>query len=170
MIALHHHTKPNLIHKGTFYYWNSISSLFHSSQFPWSYIWRRCRAGFMLNSIIWMGQAKPDYVAEDRERGRERERGRKHIFLYGRWRGCSTESDKDDENTTLIHRLGFVCLAAGTARCMSVWPVALFPQSSGIFQASPMSTNKAMELFCLSHGYSAYPRFAQLGTNCCATV
>lgn len=66
-------------------------------------------------------------------------------------RGCSTESDKDDENTAVIHRLGFVCLAAGTARCLSVWPVALFPQSSGIFQASPISANKAMELFSLSH-------------------
>lgn len=65
-------------------------------------------------------------------------------------RGCSTESDKDDENTAVIHRLGFVGLAAGTARCLSVWPVALFPQSSGIFQASPISTNKAMEPFSLS--------------------
>lgn len=90
---------------------------------------------------------QPDYVAGDTEGRKERERGRKGIFLQ---RGCSTESDKGDENTAAGRTLGFVCLAAGTARCLSVWPVALFPQSSAIFQASPISANKAMELFSLS--------------------
>lgn len=33
-----------------------------------------------------MGPVKPNCVAEDSERGREREGGRKSSFLHGRWR------------------------------------------------------------------------------------
>ena len=69
----------------------------------------------------------------------------------------SGDRDAETENSHTVktlresHRLGFVCLAVGTARRLSVWPVALFLQSSGISPASAISPDKGMELFSLSH-------------------
>lgn len=57
------------------------------------------------------------------------------------WKHCGQAS----------HRQGFVCLAVGTARRLSVRPAALFLQSSAISQASAISTGKGTELFSLSH-------------------
>lgn len=88
----------------------------------------------------------------DTERGRERERGRKSIFLHQRWReDAPPRVIKMMKTQQRVTDRGLFALAAGTARCLSVWPVAWFPQSSGIFQASLISTNKAMGLFSLSH-------------------
>lgn len=86
----------------------------------------------------------------DTERGRER--GRKSIFLHRRWReDAPPRVIKMMKTQQRVTDRGLFALAAGTARCLSVWPVAWFPQSSGIFQASLISTNKAMGLFSLSH-------------------
>lgn len=106
----------------------------------------------------------------DSGRGRERERGRKSVFLHWRWRGdAPPRVIKTMKTQQRVTDRGLFALAAGTARCLSVWPVAWFPQSSGIFQASPISTNKPMGLFSLSHQRFGLSTVCSIGPKppCC---
>lgn len=97
----------------------------------------------------------------DTERGREKESGRKSISLHRRWwKDAPPRVIKTMKIQQRVTDRGLFALV-GTARCLSAWPVARLPQSSGIFQASLISTNKAMGLFSVSH----QPRFAQLDPN-----
>lgn len=87
----------------------------------------------------------------DTERGREKESGRKSISLHRRWwKDAPLRVIKTMKIQQRVTDRGLFALA-GTARCLSAWPVARLPQSSGIFQASLISTNKAMGLFSVSH-------------------
>lgn len=106
----------------------------------------------------------------DAEKGREQERGRKSIFLYRRWReDAPLRVIKTMKTQQPVTDGGLFALAAGTARCLSVWPVARFPQSSGIFHASLISTNKAMGLFSASHQPFSLSTVCSIGAKppCC---
>lgn len=109
-----------------------------------------------------------------RKRGRGGERKEKYLSAKevqrGRDRDAETERPHSG-NTAQSHRLGFVCLAAGTARRLSVWPDALFLQSSGISQASAISPDRGMELFSLSHQQLGLSTIRPIGPKpLCATV
>lgn len=104
--------------------------------------------------IMWVWETERQTVKEEGKGGEEAKvfvykGGGERTLLRGD-RGSETELAqwKHSEES---HRLGFVCLAVGTARRLSVWPNALFLQSSGISQASTISLDKGMELFSLSH-------------------
>lgn len=94
-------------------------------------------------------------LKEGRERGDRKEKhlSAKEVERGRYWEVIELLKSRARTVQTLreSHRLGFVCLAVGTARRLSVWPIALFLQSSGISQASAISPDKGMELFSLSH-------------------
>lgn len=61
------------------------------------------------------------------------------------------------------HSRGFVCFAAGTARCLSVCLLPCFSNHLESFRASAISPNKATGLFSLSHQQLSLSRIRSIG-------